>query len=188
MARGETALAVSASRPMDGTAASRPPLTIDGDSFRLAMRDLAGAVAILTTCAGERRTGCTISSLQCYSVAPPILLVSLGRDSSSARLIAESGRFGVSLLGNRMGDIAAGFARPAVSSGEERFRHGRWAKLAADGQWLSDGALAGFDCAVDEMIYRHSHVIVLGKVVAMATAAAADRPLLYWQQGYRELA
>lgn len=126
MARGETALAVSASRPMDGIAASRPPLTIDGDSFRLAMRDLAGAVAILTTCAGERRTGCTISSLQCYSVAPPILLVSLGRDSSSARLIAESGRFGVSLLGNKMGYIAAGFARPAMSSGEERFRHGRW--------------------------------------------------------------
>jgi flavin reductase (DIM6/NTAB) family NADH-FMN oxidoreductase RutF len=185
MARCEAALAVSASlRTGAGTAVAGPPLAIDGDSFRLAMRDLAGAVAIVTSRIGERRTGCTVSSLTCYSVAPPILLVSLGRDSSSARLIAESGRFGVSLLGDTMGDVAAGFARP----GEERFRHGRWSTLADDGQWLADGALAGFDCIVDDMIPRHSHVIVLGRVAAMATAAASDGPLLYWRQGYRELA
>ncbi|MDR3466765.1 MAG: flavin reductase family protein [Xanthobacteraceae bacterium] len=186
MAHGEGALAGRAGRATDGVAASPPG--IDGETFRLAMRDLAGAVAILTTSVGGRRTGCTISSLQCYAVAPPILLVSLGRDSSSARMIAESGRFGISLLGQGMGEVAAGFARPAVSSAEERFRHGRWSKRDGDGQWLADGALAGFDCAVDEMIYRYSHVIVLGKVVAMAQAADPDRPLLYWRQGYRELA
>ncbi len=161
---------------------------IGGETFRAAMRDLAGAVSIVTTSGGERRTGCTISSLQSYSVAPPILLVSLGRENSTAKLLAETGRFGVSLLSHAMREVALGFAAPNGPYAEERFRHGRWKRLVADGQWVAEGALAIFDCVVDEMIPRHSHVIVLGRVIAMAGEAPSDRPLLYWRRTYRELA
>jgi flavin reductase (DIM6/NTAB) family NADH-FMN oxidoreductase RutF len=187
MTRGEGARALRAGSSHDRPADLRVHAGIDGESFRSAMRDLAGAVAIVTARLGERRTGCTVSSLQCYAVAPPILLVSLGRESSSAKLIAEAGRFGVSLLGSSLRDVASGFSRPTVASGEERFRHGRWTTLVPDGQWLAEGAIAGFECTVDELIPRHSHVIVLGKVVAMMRAGAAEQPLLYWRQGYREL-
>lgn len=160
---------------------------IGGDAFRAAMRDLAGAVSVVTTCAGGRRTGCTVSSLQSYAVAPPILLLSLGRESSTAKLLAETGRFGVSLLGHAMDEVAQGFSGPN-SAGEARFRHGRWKRLLDGGQWVAEGALAAFDCAVDEMIPRHSHVIVLGRVIAMANEAASDRPLLYWRRAYHGIA
>lgn len=165
-----------------------PATPIGHESFRAAMRDLAGAVSIVTTSGGERRTGCIVSSLQSYSVAPPILLVSLGRESSTAKLLAETGRFGVSLLSHAMREVADGFSGPNSPSGDERFRHGQWKRLAPEGQWVAEGALAAFDCAVDEMIPRHSHVIVLGKVLTMTSHAPDDRPLLYWRRAYHDIA
>jgi len=173
-----------AERPI---AMSDPPTALS-ETFRAAMRNLAGAVSVVTTQIGDERTGCTVSSVVSLSMTPPTLIVLLGRDSSTARLVARSGRFGVSLLGENARDVAVGLSGFGATKGEERFRHGRWTTLVPDGSPVAEGALVAFDCEVEEMIARHTHVIVVGRVVAIADAREEERPLLYWQRDYRQLA
>lgn len=162
-----------------------PPLS---DTFRAAMRNLAGAVSIVATQHDGERTGCTVSSVVSLSVTPPTLIVLLGRDSSTARMIGHSGRFGVSLLGEAGRDVAVGLSGFGAAKGEDRFRHGSWTTLVPDGSPVADGALVAFECEVEEMIPRHTHMIVVGRVVAVADRSEEDRPLLYWQRDYRHLA
>jgi len=122
------------------------------------------------------------------SVAPPTLIVLLGRDSSTAQLVERSGRFGVSLLGENARDVAVGLSGFGATKGEERFRHGRWTSLVPDGSPVAEGALVAFECEVEEMIARHTHMIVVGRVLAIADKREDERPLLYWQRDYRQLA
>ncbi len=50
---------------------SGAPPERDGVAFRLAMRELASGVALVTTGRGEQRTGCTATSLCSLSLDPP---------------------------------------------------------------------------------------------------------------------
>ena len=52
---------------------------------------------------------------------------------------------------------------------------------------ILEGALAAFDCEVEEMIERHSHAIVIGRVAAVQLSDEAE-PLLYRRGGYGALA
>lgn len=157
------------------------------NDFRAAMRNFAGAVSIVSAQSGEQLTGCTVSSLQCFTLSPPTLLLSLGRDSSMARLLPRAGRFGASLLAPQMRDIADGFSGATIA-GADRFRYGRWTTLSPDGPPVVDGALVAFECRVEDMIPRHSHVIVIGGVTAMRVADSETPPLIYWRRDYRAVA
>ena len=103
-------------------------------------------------------------------------------------MIGRSGRFGVSLLGEAGRDVAVGLSGFGAAKGEDRFRHGSWTTLVPDGSPVADGALVAFECEVEEMIPRHTHMILVGRVVAVADRSEEDRPLLYWQRDYRRLA
>ncbi len=48
-------------------------------------------------------------------------------------------------------------------------------------------ALAVFDCELEDAIERHTHLIIIGRVVASRVTEGAD-PLLYWAGDYRALA
>jgi flavin reductase (DIM6/NTAB) family NADH-FMN oxidoreductase RutF len=49
---------------------------------------------------------------------------------------------------------------------------------------LLEGALAAIDCTVEEVIERHSHAIVIGRIEAVDLGNWSD-PLLYWSGLYR---
>ena len=57
-----------------------------------------------------------------------------------------------------------------------------WTKLQS-GAPVLQGALANIDCLLDEAIIRHSHAIVLGRIVALRSNVNA-RPLVYWQRSF----
>ena len=46
-------------------------------------------------------------------------------------------------------------------------------------------ALATAECAVEEIIERHSHAIVIGEPISIAAAACVADPLIYWRSVYR---
>ena len=176
-------------RPIAGSPIAMSELpSVVSETFRAAMRNLAGAVSVVATQCDGKRTGCTVSSLVSLSVSPPTLIVLLGRDSSTARLVEKSGRFGVSLLGESARDVAIQLSGFGAAKGEQRFGHGRWTTLTPGGSPVAEGALVAFECEVEEMIPRHTHMIVVGRVVAIADTREHERPLLYWQRDYRQLA
>ena len=124
----------------------------------------------------------TVTSVSSLSVDPPALIVSINRGASSWPLLKRYGFFGVNILSSDQIDIAERFSGKEGSRAPERFAGAEWTTRAS-GVPLLSGALAALDCQVEEIVERHSHAIVIGRVldlqVSKRTAALA-----YWHGQY----
>jgi flavin reductase (DIM6/NTAB) family NADH-FMN oxidoreductase RutF len=152
--------------------------------FADAMSALAGGVALVTSWVGERPWGMTVTAFASVSAEPPTILVSLGSATTSARAIAATRRFGVSILAEgqlpvaRLGSAPGGtkFLEPFVDPSES----------TGDSPAVVS-ALAHLDCEVTEAVQIADHMIVFGRVRA-ADASGSGMPLLYHRRAYRTLA
>jgi flavin reductase (DIM6/NTAB) family NADH-FMN oxidoreductase RutF len=161
--------------------ASIDPEVSSGD-FRNAMRHLTGGVSVITAGRGRDISGMTVTSVSSLSVDPPALIVSINREASSWPLVKRYGFFGVNILTSDQIDIAERFTGKGGLRGADRFAGARW-MTRASGVPLLVGSLAAVDCEVEDIVERHSHAIVIGRVldVAVSTRTAA---LAYWQGRY----
>lgn len=157
-------------------------IPVSSADFRSAMRHLTGGVSVITAGRGRDITGMTVTSVTSLSVDPPTLLVSINRDASSFPLIRRHGAFGVNILNADQLDIAERFAGKGGLKGADRFAGAQWITSVSGVPLLSD-ALSVFDCEVEEIIERHSHGIVIGRVrdIRNSTRSAA---LAYWHGQY----
>jgi flavin reductase (DIM6/NTAB) family NADH-FMN oxidoreductase RutF len=155
---------------------------VSSDDFRGAMRLLAGGVSVITAGRGREITGMTVTSVTSLSVDPPTLIVSINRDSSSWPLIKRLGFFGVNILNADQIDIAERFTGKGGLKGAERFFGAQWFTRAS-GVPLLAGALAAVDCEVEDVVERHSHAIVIGRVLELQTSTRTAA-LVYWQGQY----
>ncbi|MFK4581895.1 flavin reductase family protein [Bradyrhizobium ottawaense] len=157
-------------------------IPVSSADFRGAMRHLTGGVSVITAGRGKDITGMTVTSVTSLSVEPPTLLVSINRDASSFPLIRRHGAFGVNILNADQLDVAERFAGKDGLKGADRFTGAKWV-TAVSGVPLLVGALSAFDCEVEEIVERHSHGIVIGRVrnVRNSTRNAA---LAYWHGQY----
>jgi flavin reductase (DIM6/NTAB) family NADH-FMN oxidoreductase RutF len=146
------------------------------------MRQLTGGVSVITAGRGKDISGMTVTSVSSLSVDPPALIVSVNRSASCWPLVQRCGFFGVNILTSDQIEIAERFAGKDGLKGAERFAGAEWTARAS-GVPLLVGALAAIDCEVEEIIERHSHAIVIGRVldVMVSTPTAA---LAYWQGQY----
>ena len=155
---------------------------VSQDDFRGAMRQLTGGVSVITVGRGKDISGMTVTSVSSLSVDPPALIVSVNRSASSWPLLKRYGFFGVNILTSDQIDVAERFAGKEGLNGAERFAGAQWTTRAS-GVPLLSGALAAVDCQVEEIVERHSHAIVIGRVldlqVSKRTAALA-----YWHGQY----
>ena len=147
----------------------------DSAAFRHAMRAFSSGVAIIACGEGEARLGCTITSLASLSLAPPTVIVSLARSSSTLVGLREKGAFSISLLAARHQALAHRFSGHGGVHGARRFDSAQWITLSTGAPVLAD-AIAAFDCLVEEVIERHSHAIVLGAVVSLKEGS--EEPVL----------
>jgi len=152
------------------------------DDFRSAMRNLVGGVSVITAGGGDDISGMTVTSVASLSIEPPSLLVSISRASSSWPLIRDRGAFGVNILNADQLDIAERFSGIGGLKGRDRFAGAIWTTRAT-GVPLLHGALAAIDCAVDDIVERHSHAIVIGRVLHLEIAPD-DAALAYWHGSY----
>jgi flavin reductase (DIM6/NTAB) family NADH-FMN oxidoreductase RutF len=161
-------------------------IEIDRDAssaaFRSAMRHLAAGVSVVTVGRGKDITGMTMTSLSSLSVDPPTLIVSLNRASSSWPLLLRERFFGVNILTSDQIDIAEKFNGKGGLKGAERFAGAQW-MTRASGTPLLAGALAAIDCEVEDIIERHTHGIVIGRVLEMQLSPRSAA-LAYWQGQY----
>jgi flavin reductase (DIM6/NTAB) family NADH-FMN oxidoreductase RutF len=155
---------------------------VSAAQFRGAMRHLAGGVSVITVGRGKDITGMTVTSVSSLSVDPPTLIVSINRESSSWPLLKRHGFFGVNILTADQLDIAERFTGKDGLKGADRFAGAEWITCASGVPLLAD-ALAAVDCEVEDIVERHSHAIVIGRVLDMqlSTRTAA---LAYWQGQY----
>ena len=150
--------------------------------FRDAMRHLAGGVSVITVGRGKDITGMTVTSVSSLSVDPPSLIVSINRASSSWPLLQRLGFFGVNILTADQLDVAERFTGKGGLKGAERFAGAEWIP-GASGVPLLAGALAAIDCEVEDIVERHSHAIVIGRVLELRLSSRTAA-LAYWQGQY----
>jgi flavin reductase (DIM6/NTAB) family NADH-FMN oxidoreductase RutF len=155
---------------------------VSSDDFRGAMRHLAGGVSVITVGRGKDITGMTVTSVSSLSVDPPTLIVSINRDSSSWPLLKRHGCFGANILTADQIDIADRFTGKGGLKGADRFAGAQWFTRAS-GVPLLVGALAAIDCEVEDIVERHSHAIVIGRVLDIQ-ASTRTAALAYWQGQY----
>jgi flavin reductase (DIM6/NTAB) family NADH-FMN oxidoreductase RutF len=170
---------------MNATVAKMTPDLTAAAAFRLAMRQLASGVSIVTHGVGEARTGLTATSVSSLSAEPPSLIVCVNRSASLYANLRSGDVFGVNLLGAEHVEIADRFAGRSGLKGSERFREGRWITTPNGVSLLAD-AIASFECEAEDVIERHSHAIVIGRV-RNATSTAAAGALLYWRGGFERI-
>lgn len=151
--------------------------------FRGAMRQLAGGVCIITAGQGEDRSGMTVTSVSSLSIDPPTLVVCINRQSSTWPLLLRYRAFGVNVLRADQKDVGLRFSGHGGVTGSARFGNDPTIVLETGTPLLSD-ALAVVDCEVEDVISRHSHGIIVGRVRA-ARSAHGHGPLIYWQGEYR---
>jgi flavin reductase (DIM6/NTAB) family NADH-FMN oxidoreductase RutF len=155
---------------------------VTSSDFRNAMRQLTGGVSVITAGRGRDVSGMTVASVSSLSVDPPTLIVSINREASSWPLVKRYGFFGVNILTSDQIDIAERFSGKAGLKGADRFAGARWTTRAS-GVPLLVGALAAIDCEVEDIVERHSHAIVIGRVLDVAVSARTAA-LAYWQGRY----
>jgi flavin reductase (DIM6/NTAB) family NADH-FMN oxidoreductase RutF len=165
--------------------ANGSPLEPSLDEFRAAMRELAGAVSVISCGQGERRTGFTATSVSSLSLEPPTLIISVNRASSSWPVLREAPSFGVNILSTSHRDLAHRFAGQTGAEGSQRYEGGHWMASRSGAPLLSD-ALAAFECSVEEIIERHSHAIVIGRVESVRRRGGGGA-LVYWRGDYDQL-
>jgi flavin reductase (DIM6/NTAB) family NADH-FMN oxidoreductase RutF len=88
----------------------------------------------------------------------------------------------VNILNADQLDIAERFAGKGGLKGADRFGGAEWI-TSESGVPLLVGALAALDCEVEEIVERHSHGIVIGRVRDIR-ASARSAALAYWHGQY----
>jgi flavin reductase (DIM6/NTAB) family NADH-FMN oxidoreductase RutF len=155
---------------------------VSSGDFRSAMRHLAGGVSVITVGRGKDITGMTVTSVSSLSVDPPTLIVSINRESSTWPLLKRHGFFGVNILTADQMDVAERFTGKGGLKGADRFAGAQW-NTRVSGTPLLVGALAAIDCQAEDIIERHSHAIVIGRVLDMQISKRTAA-LAYWQGRY----
>lgn len=155
---------------------------ISPGDFRSAMRHLVGGVSVITVGRGKDITGMTVTSVSSLSVDPPALIVSINKTSSSWPLLQRYGFFGVNILNADQFDIAERFSGKDGLKGAERFAGAQWTACVS-GTPLLVGALTAIDCEVEDIVERHSHAIVIGRVLDLRLSSRTAA-LAYWQGQY----
>ena len=159
---------------------------VETADFRLAMREFASGVAIVTCANGSERAGCTATALASLSLSPPSLVVCLERSSSTLSALKQAGAFAVNILAAQHRALASRFAGGKSGiEGDARFDEGDWSSFMTGAPALVD-ALAALDCRVEDIVERHTHAIVIGDVRAVRVGVG-ESGLLHWRSRFETL-
>lgn len=150
------------------------------DAFRLAMRQVATSVAIVTTVDDGVDYGMTATAFASVSMAPPTLLIIVNEMAAIYRPLSESGRFCLNILDEGQEHVARRFA--AQPSDQSRFQIGEWVRDCSQPARLLC-ARGWINCIVEIAIPAGTHSIFLGTVTG-AHSRDAGAPLLYLDGRY----
>lgn len=159
-------------------------MAISSEDFRSTLRHFPAGVTIVTIKAGEETHGLTVSAFASVSPDPPLIAVFIDRRHNALRLLEREGAvFAVNILAQDQMELSNRFAWVKDA---DRFATGAWTTAVTGAPVLED-ALAWVDCTIDRRLDAGTHAMVLGLVQASAQPRAGERPLVYWNRGYRSL-
>jgi len=158
------------------------------EQLRTAMRQWASGIGVVAAEYEGARHGMTVSSFTSVSADPPMVLVSLHKETRTHDLVLQSRAFGVTLLAADQQQLSDRFAG-RLGDDDDRFSGLETFSLVS-GSPLLKGGLAVFDCRLEGSYDANTTSVMFGVVL---TARLSDRPeaelkpLLYHNRDYRRL-
>lgn len=150
-----------------------PQPIFDQLSFKHALSQFATGVTVITTRHPDGHyIGLTASSFNSVSIDPPLVLWSLGGQSSNMDAFKACSHYTINVLSADQGLLARQFATRNI----DRFSGVKF-HLSSEGLPLLDGVSAWFECKNRSQYDEGDHVIFVGEVVACQVTPQA--PLVY---------
>lgn len=147
---------------------------VASETFRKVVGHFASGVTVVTTRAAAADYGTTASSVASLSLAPPMMLVCLNKESVTGQAVLRSGVYAVNVLSQGQ----AGLARTFAAKGRDKF-DGVDYQYGQLGAPLLTGALAHIECRVTEKVSGGTHTVFLGEV--RYAVAKEGSPLAYYR-------
>ena len=142
-----------------------------GEELREVMRRFPSPVAVVTAAVEGERFGLTVGSLVSLSLTPPLVGISIGKDSSSHEPIRRAGGWAVSLLTGSQADVAQHFARSGIPP------VALWVGVdVRDGPRgpLLDEALGWLECRTVSEHEAGDHTVFVGEVESIELGVNAE--------------
>ncbi|MEU7940826.1 flavin reductase family protein [Microbispora bryophytorum] len=158
------------------------------DDLRTVMRNFATGVCVVTTFSGtaslRTHNALTINSLTSVSLDPPLISLSIRRESTFLADLMESRVWAVSILDAEGEDLARIFARPeqerkkALSSLPTKPGERTGALLLDSSAWL--------ECRYWNHLVAGDHLLIVGEIVGLGTNHARV-PLVFLQGAFHRI-
>ena len=142
-----------------------------GEELREVMRRFPAPVAVVTAALDGERFGLTVGSLVSLSLRPPLVGISIGKDSSSHEPIRRAGGWAVSLLGAEQVHVAQHFARSGIPP--VALWVGVDVRDGARGP-LVEGAIGWLECKTVADHDAGDHTIFVGEVESTDVGGAGE--------------
>lgn len=167
------------------TTAGRTRRTIPPAAYRDVLGLFVTGVTVVTTTSpstGQLR-GMTANAFMSVSLDPPLVLVSVRHGASLHGLIRKSGRYGVSLLGQRLEHEARRFAGMPVPSHvpDPAF-------VERGGVPVLRDALGWLTAAVVDEHPAGDHTLFIGEILDLGVGTPGERPLGFFRSSFAEVA
>lgn len=152
--------------------------------LREVMRRWVTGVSVVTVEYKGLKHGATVSSLASVSVDPPMVTVTLAKNTLTHQLLSDTRVFGVTLLALDQQGISERFSGK-IPDGENRFE-GIPNHYIAENIPVLDGGLAFLGCRVVHQYEMTNSTLFIGEVIT-AELGGEQAPLVYVNRTYRRL-
>jgi flavin reductase len=147
----------------------------DARLFRDVMSRFATGITVVTTTTADGHAGMTANAFMAGSLRPPLCVISIGHGARMHEKLRESGRFGVSILGEDQQHLSNHFAgRPLPGLHPEFAYLGETPVVARALAALSAEIVASYPCG--------DHTLFVGRIEQME--AGTRLPLLFYGSRY----
>lgn len=157
---------------------------LDPQAKKTVLRHVSYGLYAVTAAHDGDRGVFTANWLTQVSFEPPLLAVSVERDSSTLPLIRASGVFAVCPLAAGQRDLAGSLGRPRAKAGDKYETLGLHVHESASGAPVLADTLGFVACRVTGEMEAGDSVLLLGEVVEAAVFHDGD-PLTMREAGFR---
>ena len=159
-------------------------MPLEGESLRRVMRRWPTGVTVVTSRNDNECYGMTVNSFTSLSLEPPLVSVTLARESHTFALVNQSGIFGINILDENAGEISDRFAGK-IAGIIDRFAGLELFTLVTGAPFLKL-SLANLDCRVVHEFPMPNSTLFVGEVLAVHLSDG-EWPLVYLNRGYHRL-
>jgi flavin reductase len=152
------------------------------DNFRMAMRNVASSVFLVTTHGPSGYAGMTATSVCSLSLDPPSVLICVNRSNVFIKALLASRRFALNILSREDESVARAFS--SHTGRANRFVSGDWYEM--DGLPALKSSLSTMVCEIVNQIDFGTHRIFIGQVSQIDNRDGRAE-LVYYQGGFRTL-